>query len=106
MLIQLVQVARSIRIRFGLITLPFRGSVRHFWTTSQGIPGHFLDASDTSIGGGVAFCSGMAPPRLRSCVAGAFTDACGLANLTPEEEPESPAEVRSQRKRCLPSVDE
>ena len=68
--------------------------------------GHFLDASDTSIGGGVAFCSGMAPPPAASCVAGAFTDACGLANLTPEEEPESPAEVRSQRKRCLPSVDE
>jgi len=30
-----VIVARSIRIRFGLITAPFRGSVRHFWTESQ-----------------------------------------------------------------------
>ena len=66
MLIQLVQVARSIRIRFGLITLPFRASVRHFWTTSQGSPGHFPDASNTGIGGGVASCSGMAPPRLRT----------------------------------------
>jgi hypothetical protein len=52
----------------------------------------------------VLFRNGSAPAA--SCVAGAFTDACGLANLTPEEEPESPAEVRSQRKRCLPSVDE
>jgi hypothetical protein len=33
--IQLVQVARSIRIRFGLITAPFRGAVRHFWTTVE-----------------------------------------------------------------------
>jgi hypothetical protein len=48
----------TIRIRFGLVTAPFRGSVRHFYTTSQGIPGRFLDASDTSTCGGVALGSG------------------------------------------------
>ena len=48
--------------------------------------------------------NGSAPAA--NCVAGAVTDACGLANPTPEEEPGSPAEVRSQRKRRLPSVDE
>jgi hypothetical protein len=48
--------------------------------------------------------NGSAPAA--NSVVGAFTDASGLANLTPEEEPESPAEVRSQRERRLPSVDE
>jgi hypothetical protein len=41
-----------------------------------------------------------------NCHAGAFIDAFGFATLMPEEEPESPGEVRSQSKRCLPSVDE
>ena len=41
-----------------------------------------------------------------NCLPGAFIDACGFATLMPEEEPESPGEVRSQSKRCLPSVDE
>ena len=40
------------------------------------------------------------------CLAGAFIDARGFATLMPEQEPESPGEVRSQSKRCLPSVDE
>jgi hypothetical protein len=45
---------------------------------------------------------------LRSCElhGGSFIDPCGLGTLMPEEEPESPGEVRSQRKRCLQSVDE
>lgn len=62
-MIHLVQVARSIRIRFGLITAPFRGAVRHFWATSGGSLGGFLDASDTGTCGGVTFGSGMARPR-------------------------------------------
>ena len=41
-----------------------------------------------------------------NCLAGAFIDAGGFATPMPEEEPESPGEVRSQSKRCLPSVDE
>ena len=41
-----------------------------------------------------------------NCMAGALIDACGLATLMPEEETESPGEVRSQRRRCLSSVDE
>ena len=53
-MIHLVQLARSIRIRFGLITAPFRGAVRHFWATSGGSLGGFLDASDTGTCGGVA----------------------------------------------------
>ena len=43
---QLVQVARSIRIRFGLITTPFRSSVRHFWTTSQRNSGSLFRCSE------------------------------------------------------------
>ena len=41
-----------------------------------------------------------------NCLAGAFIDACGFATLMPEEEPESPGEVRSQSQRCLPNGDE
>jgi hypothetical protein len=51
----------------------------------------------------VLFRSGSAAAN---CMAGALIDACGLATLTPEEETESPGEVRSQRRLCLPSVDE
>ena len=45
---------------------------------------------------------------LRSCElhGGSFIDPCGLGTLMPEEEPESPEEVRSQRRRSLPNVDE
>ena len=45
---------------------------------------------------------------LRSCElhGGSFIDPCGLGALMPEEETGSPEEVRSQSKRCLPSVDE
>ncbi len=43
---QLVEVARSIRIRFGLITTPFRSSVRHFWTTSQRNSGSLFRCSE------------------------------------------------------------
>src|SRR5215469_5095082 len=46
------------------------------------------------------------PSAAANCMAGALIDACGLATLTPEEETESPGEVRSQRRLCLPSVDE
>lgn len=41
-----------------------------------------------------------------NCLAGVFTGARGSATLMHEEEPESPGEVRSQSKHCLPSVDE
>ena len=41
-----------------------------------------------------------------TCISGALIDARGLAAVMPEEEPESPGGVRSQRRRCLPSVDE
>jgi len=64
---QLVQVARSIRIRFGLITTPFRGSVRHFWATSQkefrvtfSMPPNQHLVAESRSG------SGMAPPRPRN----------------------------------------
>jgi hypothetical protein len=40
------------------------------------------------------------------CIVGALIDACGLATLMSEGETESPEEVRSQRRRCLPNVDE
>ena len=45
---------------------------------------------------------------LRSCElhGGSFIDPCGLGALMPEEETESPEEVRSQRRRSLPNVDE
>jgi hypothetical protein len=45
---------------------------------------------------------------LRSCElhGGSFIDPCGLGTLMPEEETESPEEVRSQRRRSLPNVDE
>ena len=45
---------------------------------------------------------------LRSCElhGGSFIDPCGLGTLMPEEETESPEEVRSQRRRPLPNVDE
>jgi hypothetical protein len=45
---------------------------------------------------------------LRSCElhGGSFIDPCGLGTLVPEEETESPEEVRSQRRRSLPNVDE
>ena len=45
---------------------------------------------------------------LRSCELhrGSFIDPCGLGTLMPEEETESPEEVRSQRRRSLPNVDE
>ena len=45
---------------------------------------------------------------LRSCElhGGSFIDPCGLGTLMPEEETESPEEVRSQRRRYLPNVDE
>ena len=58
--------------------------------------------------GGVAF-NGKARDCLSrhfNCMAGALIDARGLATLTPEEETENPGEVRSQRRLCLPSVDE
>ena len=43
----------------------------------------------------------------RSCEhGGSFIDPCGLGTLMPEEETESPEEVRSQRRRSLPNVDE
>jgi hypothetical protein len=45
-------------------------------------------------------------PRGREVMAGALIDACGLATLMSEGETESPEEVRSQRRRCLPNVDE
>jgi len=45
---------------------------------------------------------------LRSCElhGGSFIDLRGLGALMPEEEPESPEEVRSQRRRSLPNADE
>jgi hypothetical protein len=45
---------------------------------------------------------------LRSCElhGESFIDPCGLGTLMPEEETESPEEVRSQRRRSLPNVDE
>ena len=45
---------------------------------------------------------------LRSCElhGGSFIYPCGLGTLMPEEETESPEEVRSQRRRPLPNVDE
>ena len=45
---------------------------------------------------------------LRSCElhGGSFIDPCGLGTLMPEEETESPEEVRSQRRRSLPNADE
>ena len=45
---------------------------------------------------------------LRRCElhGGSFIDPCGLGTLMPEEETESPEEVRSQRRRSLPNVDE
>jgi hypothetical protein len=45
---------------------------------------------------------------LRSCElhGGSFIDPCGLGALMPGEETESPEEVRSQRRRSLPNVDE
>jgi hypothetical protein len=39
-------------------------------------------------------------------VAKAFIGACCWATLMPQEEPESPGEVRSLRKSSPPSVDE
>jgi hypothetical protein len=93
----------SIRIISGRPRCLLEGAVRHFWTTRPGSRGHFLDASDTSTVG-VLFRNGSVAAA--NCLAGAFIDACGFATLMPEEEPESPGEVRSQSKRCLPSVDE
>ena len=78
---------------------------RRFWTTSQRISDQFLDAYDAGTGGGVVYCSGMAP-QLRTAWLGSFIDPCGLGTLMPEEETESPEEVRSQRRRSLPNVDE
>ena len=45
---------------------------------------------------------------LRSCElhGRSFIDHCGLGHLMREEETESPEEVRSQRRRSLPNVDE
>src|SRR5580700_3764583 len=45
---------------------------------------------------------------LRRCElhGGSFIDRCGLGTLMPEEEPESPEEVRSQCRRSLPNADE
>jgi hypothetical protein len=40
-----------------------------------------------------------------NCITGALIDACGLAAIMPEEDPESLEGVRSQRRRYLPSVD-
>ncbi len=65
----------------------------------------FRMAGDPGTGGGVASCSGVAP-RLRTAWLEPVIDACGLATLTPQEETESPGEFRSQRRLCLPSVDE
>ena len=48
-----------------------------------------------------AACSGMCEFH-----GGSFIDPCGLGALMPEEETESPEEVRSQRRRSLPNVDE
>jgi hypothetical protein len=77
---------------------------RRFRTTSRRISDQFLDAYDARTRGGVVSCSGM----LRSCElhGGSFIDPCGLGTLIPEEETESPEEVRSQRRRSLPNVDE
>ena len=52
--------------------------------------------------------SGPVRESLRRCQlhGGSFIDPCGLATLMPEEETESPEEVRSQRRRSLPNVDE
>lgn len=44
-------------------------------------------------------------PQLRTAW-GRFIDSCGLETLEPEEETESQAEVRSQRRWSLPNVDE
>ena len=77
---------------------------RRFCTTSQRISDQFLDAHDAGTGGGVVSCSGMAP-QLRIAWR-SFIDPCGLGTLMPEEEPESPEEVRSQRRCSLPNVDE
>ena len=74
---------------------------RRFWTTSQRISEQFLDGG---TGGGVVFCSGMAP-QLRIAWR-SFINLCGLGTLMPAEEPESPEEVHSQRRRSLPNVDE
>jgi hypothetical protein len=41
-----------------------------------------------------------------NCLIGTFTDAGVWAAIMPEEETESLGGVRSQRRRCLPSVDE
>ena len=55
-------------------------------------------------GGGVVSCSGW----LRNCKLHGvgFIVPSGLGALMPEEETESPEEVRSQRRRSLPNVDE
>jgi hypothetical protein len=73
---------------------------RHFW--SQRNSDQFLDAYDAGTGGGL-FGNGSAGCELHG---GSFIDLCGLGTLMPEEETESPEEVRSQCRRSLPNVDE
>lgn len=62
-----------------------------------------FEEGGASIRHGVLFGNGSAAAN---CKGGSFIDPCGLGALMPEEEPESPEEVRSQCKRCLQSVDE
>ena len=78
---------------------------RRFRTTNQRISDQLLDAYDAGTGGGVVSCSGIAP-QLRTAWRQSFIDPCGLGTLMPEEETESQEEVRSQRRRSLPNVDE
>ena len=73
-----------------------------FLDNESEISDQFLEAYDA--GTGVVACSGMAP-QLRTTWR-SFIDPCGLGTLMPEEETESPEEVRSQRRRSLPNVDE
>ena len=76
---------------------------RRFWTTSQRISDQFLDAYDAGTGGEVVPVREWLRCELHG---GSFIDPCGLGTLMPEEETESPEEVRSQRRRSLPNVDE
>ena len=66
-MIQLVHVARIDPHHFGADHAAFPGWGRSTYLDHASRKwGRFPDASDTSTVGGVAFCSGMAPSRLRT----------------------------------------
>ena len=74
------------------------------WNAVSG-PRVKLDAYDAGTGGGVVSRSGMAP-QLRIAWR-ELHRPLRIGTLMPEEETESPGEVRSQRTdRSLPNVDE